>query len=344
MAKKGNIPVKESSIKGIPVTDVSSAQAALLSTMKPTEDNSEVEDEQAEVEETTPEQVTEDTQSVEEVGDSLLSENPQTEHAVESNETNDQEEQESITVNIDGNDTEVTLDELKAGYFRHADYTKKTMSLSDEKKVLTNELEQTRLERQNYLDALNSFKTQNTNEIKELEKTNWNELKVNDPDSYNTKYIRYLELKELSNKADIEHKELTDKANKENQEKLKQVIQENRAILSRELPILNDPQKGDTVKRAIHAFGIKNGFSEQEMSHLYDARSVMVLYKAMQYDNLQKTKIDTKKSKQVPKVTKSGSGVTKSDVNSEQVKKAKARLKRSGSMNDAAALIKATLG
>ena len=145
------------------------------------------------------------------------------------------------------------------------------------------------------------------------------------------------------NKALVEKQQLTEKTNTENQRKMAELIKENQQTLVRELPILNDPQKGPTIKRAIKSFGLKLGFSQQEMDNVYDARSVMVLYKAMQFDNLQDTKISKKKTKNVPKVTKPGAGVTKSEVSSEQVKHQRARLRRSGKLDDAAALIKSTM-
>ena len=43
---------------------------------------------------------------------------------------------EAFVVKVDGKDTEVTLDELLAGYSRHSDYTRKTQQLSEDRKQL----------------------------------------------------------------------------------------------------------------------------------------------------------------------------------------------------------------
>jgi|TARA_R110002012_G_scaffold104096_1_gene244349 hypothetical protein len=343
---KGTIPTKQSNVGGIPVTDLSSAQAAILASQKPKEETSNEVEVQTEVEDNTSEQVMENTESVEQIEDTPQMETNEAllnDNLVEDVQTETQEEQPTYTVNLDGNESEVTLDELKRGYYRHADYTKKTMSLSDEKKELNSELDKTRLERQNYLNALETYNSQTNGELKELERTNWTDLEINDRDTFLQKKGRYLELKENQTKAELEKKELLEKTTLENQTKMKELIKENQSILARELPIINDPQKGPTIKRAIKTFGLNQGFSQQEMDNIFDAKSVLVLYKAMQFDNLQNTKISNKKSKNVPKVTKPGTGVTRGDISSEKVMKQKARLRRTGKLDDAAALIKATM-
>jgi hypothetical protein len=63
----------------------------------------------------------------------------------------------------------------------------------------------------------------------------------------------------------------------------------------------------------------------------------------MMYENLLEAKISQKKAKVVPKVQKPGAPSTKSEVNSEKVKQTRARLKRSGRVDDAALAIKSLM-
>ena len=76
---------------------------------------------------------------------------------------------------------------------------------------------------------------------------------------------------------------------------------------------------------------------------LIDARSIIVLNSAMKYENLLATKISKKKAKVVPKVQKPGVSTTKGEVNSDRVKQLRARAKRSGKVDDAAALLKSLM-
>ena len=85
------------------------------------------------------------------------------------------------------------------------------------------------------------------------------------------------------------------------------------------------------------------GLSDEELDSMIDARAVNILYKAMLYDQLQSTKISSKKSKVVPKMQRPGTPSTRAEVSSEKVKAHRARLKRSGKVDDAAALIKSMM-
>ena len=85
------------------------------------------------------------------------------------------------------------------------------------------------------------------------------------------------------------------------------------------------------------------GFTPDELSTLIDSRSIDVLHKAMKYENLLKSKIEHKKKKVVPKVTKPGTGTNKADVNSERIKQQRSRLKRTGKVEDAAKMLESLM-
>ena len=125
-----NIPTKESTHKGIPVTDVASAQEVLLSQLQaPASEQPVEEEEQTEVEENTSEQAMENAESVEEP-----TENPDgltVDDLVEDNQTEETQEPQSYTVKVDGQNVEVSLEELQAGYSRQADYTRKSQVLAE---------------------------------------------------------------------------------------------------------------------------------------------------------------------------------------------------------------------
>jgi len=109
------------------------------------------------------------------------------------------------------------------------------------------------------------------------------------------------------------------------------------------LPEWTDPDKGPKLKQNIKSFAVKKGFTEQEVSSLIDARSVDVLHKAMLYENLLAAKISGKKTKVVPKVTRPGSPASKGEISGDKVKAQRARLKRSGHLNDASSLIESLM-
>ena len=134
-----NIPTKESKHKGIPVTDVASAQEALLSQLQAPASEQPVEEEvQTEVEDNTSEQAMENAESVEEPAQD--SNELTADDLVENDQEQALDEPSTYTVKVDGKDVEVTLDELRSGYSRQADYTRKSQVLAEQRQKADEEL------------------------------------------------------------------------------------------------------------------------------------------------------------------------------------------------------------
>ena len=88
----------------------------------------------------------------------------------------------------------------------------------------------------------------------------------------------------------------------------------------------------DRIKNDIRSFGKSVGFSDQELSQVYDHRHVLILQKAMEYDKLQQSKAGVnKKLSNDPRMAKKGKKV----VNADTYTKQKKRLKGTGSLDDA---------
>ena len=94
----------------------------------------------------------------------------------------------------------------------------------------------------------------------------------------------------------------------------------------------SDPKKAEQIKNDIRSFGKSVGFTDNELSQVYDHRHVILLQKAMMYDKLQKSNPSvSKKVANAPKMAKKGNKVANVDVYTKQKK----RLKSSGSIEDA---------
>jgi len=63
----------------------------------------------------------------------------------------------------------------------------------------------------------------------------------------------------------------------------------------------------------------------------------------MLYESLLEAKISGKKTKVIPKVQKPGSPVSKGEISSDKVKAQKARLRKSGHINDATKVIESLM-
>ena len=334
-----SIPTKESKHSGIPVTDVESAQKALLDSIRASKEQPETVEGETETQEAVSEQAMENAESVENEAVETLT----AEDLVDDNQQEQVSEPRTYTVKIDGKDTEVTEDELLSGYSRQADYTRKSQVLAEQRKKMDEELAATQQERQQYQSQLEQFNLQADSKLEEFKSVDWTKLKEEDPMEYALKRDQYRELQENKRLVAEEQQNLAQKQQAEMQTKWNEELARQQEVMAQRLPEWNDPEKGPKLKQNIKSFAMKKGFTEQEVDSLIDARSVDVLHKAMLYENLLEAKINQKKAKVVPKVQKPGTPSTKSEVNSEKVKQTRARLKKTGRVDDAALAIKSLM-
>ena len=337
---KDDIPTKDSKFGGTPVTDVRSAQEALQGMMStPSEQSTE---DQVETE-TTEEVSAQDMESESVQSEASNPDGLSVDDLVDQDQVEGNEELDTYTVKVDGKDVQVTQEELLAGYSRQADYTRKSQVLSEQRQKADAELAATQQERQRYLSQLEQFNTQADSKIDELAKTDWTRLKEEDPTEYMLKRDQYRELQDNKRMVEDEQKNLQYKQQQEHEAKWQEELGRQQQLMAEKLPEWVDPDKGPKLKQNIKSFAVKKGFSEQEVNSLIDARSVDVLHKAMLYENLLEAKISGKKTKVVPKVTRPGSPATRGEISSDKVKAQKARLRKSGHINDASSLIESLM-
>jgi hypothetical protein len=338
---KDDIPIKESTNGGVPVTDVVSAQRALQGMMSNPEQETTTESQE---ETETKEEVS--AQDMESESVQAEAENPDgltADDIVDDNQEENQEKTDTYTIKVDGEQVEVTLEELQAGYRRQADYSRNSQVLAEKRKQAEEELAATQQERQRYISQLEQFNTQADAKMEEFKATDWTKLKEEDLTEYMLKRDQYRELQENKRMVEDEQKSLIQKQQQEQQAKWNEELSRQQQLMAQRLPGWNDPEKGQKMKQNIKSYALKTGFTEQEVNSLIDARSVDVLHKAMLYDNLLAAKISNKKAKVVPKVTRPGSPPTKGEISSDKVKAQRARLKKTGHVKDASSLLESIL-
>ena len=250
----------------------------------------------------------------------------------------EEEEQPRYKVKAAGEEKEVTLDELVKGYQLGADYTKKTTEVAEQRKA--NDAERAAIEEAKYardtyaqrLQAIEQFITAQTPQ------EDLSSLKENDPIGYAVKVAELSEKKDQLNAIRAEQYRIGQIQQSEQAQAMQQRVAQEAQKLTAILPEFSDPTKGETVRKEIRNYGKTLGFTDEELSNVYDSRHVVTLHKAMMYDKLQKSKpAITKKVSEAPKMLKAGSGNTKPN-NSETIKKQTQQLRESGRVRDAAAL------
>jgi len=257
----------------------------------------------------------------------------------ESEETEQEQEQPKYRVKVDGQEYEVTQDELVKGYQREADYTKKTQTLAEQRKAVEAEkvaVEQAKHLRDTYAQRLQiieqALRSQTPSEDLEA-------LKEVDPIGYAVKVAEKSEKEKQLYAIRAEQARIAQMQQSEQSQQLQQVVAQEAEKLVKFLPEYADPEKGEQVRTNIKKYAESIGFSSDELSKVYDSRAVLTLYKAMQYDKLMSNKGEvTKKVGQAPKMVKAGVGKPMGSLEAEQTKRMKQQLRSSGKVSDAAKL------
>lgn len=257
----------------------------------------------------------------------------------ESEETEQEQEQPKYRVKVDGQEYEVTQDELVKGYQREADYTKKTQTLAEQRKAVEAErsaVEQAKHLRDTYAQRLQiieqALRSQTPSEDLDA-------LKEVDPIGYAVKVAEKSEKEKQLYAIRAEQARIAQMQQSEQAQQLQKVVAQEAEKLTKFLPEYADPEKGEQVRTNIKKYAESVGFSSDELSKVYDSRAVLTLYKAMQYDKLMSNKGEvTKKVGQAPKMIKAGVGKPMGSLEAEQTKRMKQQLRSSGKVSDAAKL------
>jgi hypothetical protein len=279
------------------------------------------------------------------MGDSDEADNSQSEEQTEELQASDEveySEEESeeeqpkprYKVKASGEEVEVELDELIKGYQQGTDYTKKSQALAEQRKAVEAErihLEQVKQERQAYaqkLQALDSFLTQQNRGV------DLDVLKETDPIGYAVAVAEQNQREKQIAVVRQEQQRIAQQQQAEQQASLQSHLRQESEKLVGLIPELATPQ-GDAIRKQIRDYAKSVGWSDQELSSVYDSRAVVSLYKAMKYEQLQKSKPEvTKKLQAAPKMMRSGTSAP--PTKSSQDKQVMQRLRETGKVQDAA--------
>jgi len=240
------------------------------------------------------------------------------------------EEPELHRVKVQGQELEVSLDELKAGYSRDSDYRQKTHSLGLEKKDL--EAQKSSL-RQNYdtrLSELNDMIA--TAEGFNRQQQGSKDLqKLYDEDPTSAAKLDY-QLREQQRQIDG----MKSKAHEANQKQYNEYLDVQKQLASAKIPEYSDPNKADQFKTDMRSSLRGYGFNDGEIGNLADHRFLMVVRDAMSYKSFKDKKpIAQKKVANAPKVVKAGVAKSGSSSGREVIRNKIGRLKKTGHLREA---------
>ena len=247
-----------------------------------------------------------------------------------------QEEEQRFVVKAAGEEREVTLQELIEGYQKGTDYHKKTNALAEQRKAVEAEkaaVEQAKQARDAYaqrLQVMDQFLSQ------QMKGEDIESLKETDPIAYAVKVAEMTRQEKQLQQLRAEQQRIAREQQAEQEVQMERRIAEEAQKVASAIPDYADPKKGEKVRSDLRAFAKSIGYSDAELASATDSRAVVTLWMAAQYQKLQQSKPGvTKKVTEAPKLLKPGTATGKT-IQSEAAKQDFARLKKTGSRQDAA--------
>lgn len=289
-----------------------------------------------------------ETNPDEQVEEEVAEDEQADEQSEEGEEEASDEEQpiQSLKLKVNGEEVEKPLEDVIALAQQGLDYTQKTQQVAEQRKAL--EAEQQALQAQAQLlqqqaelqSALIGDVARLTSIDQQLEaysKVNWQELSDNDFVEAQKLFFTYNQLQQQRGAIaqELEAKQTAMLQSK--QQDLAQRIEKGKEILAKEIP-----NWSRDTSQAIISTGKEYGFTEEELSQVYDPRYVKVLHDAMQWRKLQSNPSVKNKVSQAKPVVKPGAKDAKV-VESAQRKELRQTLRKTGKSEYAAKLIEEML-
>ena len=298
--------------------------------MTPIEEVEEQQEEQAEqAEEEAVEDIVEDDYDIDED-----IEEAEEEVELDEQESFEEEEQPQVySVKIDGQEQEVTLQELQQGYSRQKDYTRKTQELSQQRKDF--EAQQAELVKKDaiYKELLPRMEQSLEGEL--ANEPDWQALYESNPIAYTRQKDLWNEKKEKFKAVQAEQQRLQQEQLTGQQAEIQKAVEVGNQRLLEAVPEWKDADVALKEKQSIAKYAMDVlGYSQDEINQVYDYRALLGLRGAWLHHQTGKA-IKKKPVEKAPaRVGKPGSA--NKPRTATPLKKAKQRLAKSGKLRDAA--------
>ena len=235
---------------------------------------------------------------------------------------------------VNGQEIEVSLDELKAGYSRDSDYRQKTHSLGMEKRDLESQKNSLRQSYDAKLTELNELiATADATVRQQQGSADLQKLYEEDP----------TQAAKLDYQLRQQNRAIEDMKSKAREAQIKQYnefLETQKELAATKIPEYSDPNKADQFKINMRNSLRGYGFNDEEIGTMADHRFLMVAKDAMSYQTLKdKRPIVQKKVANAPKVVKPGVAKSTTSSGREQIRNKIGKVRKTGNINDASSAI-----
>lgn len=243
-------------------------------------------------------------------------------------------------VKIDGELKYVTEGELKAAYQKAQASAKRfeeAASLRKQYEAQAQEVQQRQVQLQQALD----YYTQQIQEVQQQDQPNWERLVNENPQEYLRQKHLYEQRQAKMQEAQAARSYLYQQQQAESEAQQQAFLEQQSKLLIEKIPEWKNAETAKSERTELRSFLAKEGFDDEMIGNVRDARAVNIMRKAMLYDKLMTNQQPTlkKASKAPSRVERPGLAGSSNDA----ISQAKQRAMKSGSMNDAAAAFAAIL-
>lgn len=240
----------------------------------------------------------------------------------------DEPENSMFTVKVDGEEFEVTQDELIAGYQKDSDYRRKTAALAEEHRAI-------RAKAQQEIEVLRGQFAAELEKLgaTEQQEPNWVELaKTLDPWEYQTKRAEW-------DQQVVQRQQAQQQAAYHRQQTHQQVLAEQTQKLLESFPEWKSPEAFEKDRAAMQSAAASYGFTMAEFNGAVDHRVFKMLKDAMRGRAIAQAKPVQKTPKPAPKVLKPGAQVTPAHRAADKKASLRENLRRKGDTESAVAFL-----
>jgi len=333
-------------VEATETTNDGSIESAIESIIAPTEEVIETTEEET--------QVTEETTEVEETAESEEEEVTETEDDLDESESDDEDEYEldddndqvedavqdapsNITVKVDGKDVEVTLDELKQGYSGQK-YVQKGMQEAAQQRKEAEGVYQALLNERKQINEL--YQQLQQGGVAQAPTPPSRELFESDPIGYMEQKLSYDESKAAYDNQMAQLQQVSNQNTQAERVAKQTYLKQEMQTLQQKIPEFADSNKASKIKERLVQVGQEHyGYTPEEIGQVMDHRAIQVLHDAMKYRDIMSGKAKAvAKTKKARPIVKAGAKKV-NDSATKVRKRQKAKLQKSGSIDDALGLI-----
>ena len=250
-------------------------------------------------------------------------------------EDDDQEQPEMVSVTVDGETYEVTLEEAAKGYQRQAAFTKGMQKNAEDRKALEAERAQAAQERDAYQQGLQQV-------LQYLDQNNadpdWDTLREQLPaEEYARRFTDHQRLQQRKREIEAENQRIAQEQQAEQQEMMRQHLSRQADLMFEKIPQWRDDTVRQSERTELIEFAKREfGYTQEEIDAASDHRAIKALYDSWQLSKItDQAKTAKKKVRKAPKMAKSGTPRSKKEVQASTRRKQRAQFDQAPSIKNA---------